>query len=129
MKLAWAEGRVVAPSLSEVAAYLSSPCEQQPQEVAGAKRAAASDPVSPPASGDDAAIVPKGAVAPSPKVRRRACLVCGYLPATCVLRGCGASLSASPRKKTARARNKACLVREGGLSLSSKEPCAACGPS
>ena len=65
VKNAWAEGRVVAPSLSEVAAYLSSPrVLQQPQGVAGAKRAATSDPASPPA-GDGAANVPKGAVAPS----------------------------------------------------------------
>ena len=59
VKRAHAEGRRVTPSFSEaIAPFLSAPLPQHsPQELAGTKRAASSDPISPPSS----ALVPQHA--------------------------------------------------------------------
>ena len=83
----------MTPSLGEaIAPFLSASLPQHsPQEVVGAKRAATSDPISPPSS----ALVPQYAspalvivaerVKPSPakRSRGRKCKVCGYMPFTC----------------------------------------------
>ena len=93
VKRAHAEGRRVNPSLSEaIAPFLSASVTQHPpQEVAGTKRVATSDPISPPSSAllpqfeSPAVVMIAERVKPSPakRSRGRKCKVCGYMPFTC----------------------------------------------
>ena len=90
VKRAHAEGKEVAPSLSEVMALLlSKSVTQQPlQEATGSKRAATSTPKSPPLQAGSPAVQGMNeALKPSPLKRprsgRKKCAVCGYMPYTC----------------------------------------------
>ena len=80
VKRAHAQGKIVAPSLSEAMAsfFSTSVMQQPPQEEAGSKRAATSTPTSPP---PQAASLAVQGVKPSPLKKprsgRKKCTVCG----------------------------------------------------